>query len=119
MSLFAYRWLPRTILPNLYLFAYDIYIGIRNIIRWTPVIWYDRDYDWAYLAGIMEYKLRRMSKLFKEHGHHVNSDRDALETLICAELLHRLIEDDNRRQNDWYCKEFGRRLGKYMLHWWD
>lgn len=114
-----YNWYPRTILPNLYWFAYDVYSGIKNIIRWTPVIWNDQDFDWAYMASIMEYKLRRMHKLFKTHGHHINSEKDAQKMLICAELLHRLIEDNHDKQSNQYCKDFGILMGKHMLSWWD
>ncbi len=68
----------------------DTHYGIKNVIRWTPVIWKDADFDWEYLANVMEYKLRRMHKSFTEYGHHVNSDQDARECLVCAELIKRL-----------------------------
>jgi hypothetical protein len=93
MFAIPYRWLPRTIIPNLLSMKDDIITGIGNVIRWVPVIWFDKDYDWAYLAKIMEYKLRRMSANFIKYGHHVGSKKDAKHMLICAELLRRLHED--------------------------
>jgi len=123
-----YRWLPRTIIPNLISMWWDIYHGIGNIIRYVPVIWLDRDYDWSYLAEIMEYKLRRMSKLHKNHGHLLHSDRYAKQMLICAVLLKRLREDDycmNGKISHWtyrakYDQEYlFKIMGKYFRHWWD
>lgn len=72
----------------------DIAWGIKNIIRWTPVIWFDEDFDWSNLARVMEFKLRLMEKEFRVNGHHVNSKRDAKQVLICAELLNRMQKED-------------------------
>lgn len=134
--MFPYRWLPRTIIPNLTSAGYDIWYGITNIFRWIPVIWSDRDYDWAYLAEIMEYKFRRMSKLLK-NGHHVLSERDSRRTLVCAELLKRLRTESyqyhevldipviphNSKRDDmigkYYQEYLGNLIGKHLRRWWD
>jgi len=121
MSVFPYRWLPRTILPNLYHFVCDIFEGIKNIIKWAPIIWIDRDWDWYYLALIMKYKISNMAKYERKYGHHLNSKKDARNMEICVEYLKRLINDD---VDEWdrhpsYAKEIGEILGKHMLKWWD
>ena len=130
-----YRWLPRTFFKNIGWILYDIWHGILNVIRWAPVIWRDRDYDWAYLAEIMEYKLRRMSKLFK-NGCHVLHERDSRRMLICAELLKRLRTEYHLDRNigapmnkftlkqdmelgTYYQEYFGKIIGKYLRGWWD
>lgn len=73
--------------------------GIQNIFIYFPIIWIQRDWDWDYLSRLMEFKLRRMSRLFSEHGHLANSDRCARQTLICAHLLQRLREDEYMLNN--------------------
>jgi hypothetical protein len=95
MKIFSvpYRWLPRTIFPNISWIFQDIYYGFKNVIRWTPVIWFDSYGDWTFLATVMEYKLRRMSKLMK-HSYHINADKVAKRLLICAELSKKLIADE-------------------------
>ncbi len=126
-------------------FRYDVPQGIKSLIRWFPIIWKDRDWDWVFLAKIMEFKLRGMSKNFKECGHHTRSEKDAYQTLLCAALLKRLIndtyfEDLGGDEPNWYqlpeykrkwiikhsqnmqkedLRFLGEILGKYMLHWWD
>jgi hypothetical protein len=67
--------------------------GIRNLIRWAPIAWDDEDWDWEYLARVMEFKLRRSSKSTKD-WNTVGADRCGKEMLICAELIRRLREDD-------------------------
>jgi hypothetical protein len=118
--------------------CYDIKHGIYNIIRWTPIIWFDHDFDWFYLSSIMQYKLRRMSKLFSKYGHHVGSDIDAKRILICAELLKRLEDESymtykNKNFNyvfkpnakrelevgKYYQEYLFKLMGKYFRSWWD
>jgi hypothetical protein len=116
----------------------DLKFGVRNLIRWFPIIWRDRDWDWCFLAAIMEFKLRRMSMCFKYHGHHVGNERHARQTLICAELLKRMRINDYYKQADRIFPDRGRRwadhihvlerhdqeylalmIKKYLRHWWD
>lgn len=108
------------------MFLYGIRRGIRNIIRWTPVIWADEDWDWEYLAHIMEWKLRKMSCNFKEYGITVGSDKNAQEMLTCAELIERLRKDDFTgvkatehlgRMEEWQ-KMLGDLIGKKLRSWW-
>lgn len=72
----------------------DLRHGISNLVRWTPIMWRDRDYDWTFLAKIMRAKLLWMAELEENHGHHTNSLRDADRQRLCAALLDRLIRDE-------------------------
>ena len=113
----------------------DIRYGVVNLIRWAPIVWFDADFDWEFLATIMEYKLRRMSAGFDKSDVTVNSKRHAQQMRICAELLKRLREDDypfrDPREHDKAWAEhwsymsnqdkryLGLMLGKYLNHWWE
>lgn len=115
----------------------SFFYGLGNLRRWLPLIWRDRDWDWVFLAQVMEFKLRRMAHHENFFGHHVGSKLDARRQLICAELLKRLMDDDyyiharkffgvtpaaseaalrNQRSDQRY---LGLLLGKYLTHWWD
>lgn len=106
---------------------YIIYYGIKNLIDWFPIIWADRSWDWTYFAKIMEYKLRKMYKLEIDHGIHTTSNRDAKDMLICAEILRRLIDDDDcgkELKTHWknmvnLNKLFGKIIGAKMRTWWN
>lgn len=127
-----YRWLPRTIIPNLRHMYWDIRNGISNIIRWVPVIWFDGWIDWTCLTILMEEKLFEMAEQYKKQGCLVSAEKTARNTLICATLLKRLREDkyfDNcRRPSDYpkaeriakYDQEYCFKLmGKHLRSWWD
>jgi hypothetical protein len=131
-EMFPYRWTRKTIFKNLDHFFYTIRRGIKNVVRWTPVIWNDEDFDWCNLAWVMEWKMRQMSKHFSQHGVCVNREKVAKELLICAELLRRLREDelswepitplnvkrDNQRKREWE-EIVGQMIGKHLREWWD
>jgi len=55
-----------------YRFKY-VYNSIKNIIRWFPIIWKDRDYDDWYIYTILETKLKHQAKYI--------GDRDISEML--------------------------------------
>lgn len=116
-----YRWLPRTIFPNLKQCFRSVHYGIENLIKWFPIIWNDRDWDWYYLAAMMEFKIRNMAGRFEKWGHYVGYEKDVKNMLECAELLKRLMKDDD---NDWkkgdeYQRQLGKLLGKHLRSWWD
>lgn len=72
----------------------SIWRGIRNVIRWAPVVWHDADYDWAPLARIMEYKLRRMSAHHEGHRNIEDWYVVATETLRAADCLHEMLTEE-------------------------
>jgi hypothetical protein len=125
--MFTYRWTWRTWYKNIYWFLYDIKEGIKNIIRWAPVIFQDRDFDWDFLARIMEYKIRRMYLHLKRFGHHAGHTRDERNMLICVELLKRLRADDHEKLPFWrhemrmkgWERLLGKIIGRQLRCWWD
>jgi len=71
----------------------DLFDNINRIIWWTPKIWKDRDWDYAYLYKIIEYKLARMEDCIR-NGYNVDSEKVAKNIKICRELLKRLAKDE-------------------------
>jgi len=64
-----------------------VYRGIRNVIRWAPVIFTDRDYDFAYIYIILRFKLKCVRGEMDEEV--------AIRQLeLCEEILDRLIAED-------------------------
>lgn len=120
--------------------------GIHNMIRWTPIIWRDADWDWTYLIRILEFKLTSMSKCM-EHGYHVNGKKDARDLRVASALCKRIREDrydesiENteyqafcpRRKDSaasditWYAlfmmksdiEYLTKLINKRLLYWWD
>ncbi len=88
-----YRWTIRTFKKNLLWMWRDFRHGVANLVRWFPIIWADRDYDWGYLSRMMEYKFRAMGKNFVKYRICTDWELQARECFTCAELLRRLNED--------------------------
>lgn len=116
---------------NLLWLPYWLKRGIRNTLRWIPVIWNDEDFDWENLAHIMEWKTRTMARRFARHGVATDNKQVSRQLLICAELLKRIRADEipepithnnisrhNIRMREWRCM-LGRELARHLTEWWD
>jgi hypothetical protein len=68
----------------------DLRYGIRNLWRWLPLIWKDRDWDWEYLSTIMKFKIGNMADSIEEYGNLERTDRTVAELRELAALLDRL-----------------------------
>ena len=66
--------------------------GIKNLIKWFPVIWRDRDFDWMYLIEIIDHKLKYMEKC-QRNGHHTQCEKYADEIDETRRILDRIIND--------------------------
>lgn len=65
----------------------DIRSGIKNVVRWFPVIWKDRDWDDHYIWAMMIKKLEFQAKYTRERGHHLDHIRDAQRMELCVRLM--------------------------------
>ena len=72
----------------------NIYDGIGNLIKWIPIIWKDRWFDYSFLAKIISHKLFLDAKEYEKQGIHLYADRDARKMKICAELMKRISDYD-------------------------
>ena len=70
--------------------------GIRNLIAFAPLIWRDRDFDYAYLLAMLVFKLRRMESAFGPESTTSDADEVAKDIKLCYEALARVLEDDYR-----------------------
>ena len=68
--------------------------GVKNIIIWFPTVWKDRWWDHHFFFVILHKKLSLMEKNFREHGHHLNHEKDADKMKRCVLLLDRIIKDE-------------------------
>ena len=73
---------------------YDLKNGIRNLIRWLPVIWKDRDWDYAYIEDLMLAKLDHMIKYYGSINRYVDQERD-LDRMITTKKLLQAVRDES------------------------
>lgn len=122
---------------------FNLKYGILNIIRWFPIIWRDRDWDWEYLAVMMQTKLERMANDTEKYGYHIGKEKDVKNMRLCVALIKRLREDEyfrnagydhtnwqskSEKRRSWIAKHsrymqkqdleyLGKILGKYLNCW--
>ena len=74
---------------------YDIKHGIKNLIRWFPVIYNDRDWDQNYIYRLLEYKFKHMEEFFRsDKVWSAKALNVARELQIAKNLCKRLSEED-------------------------
>jgi hypothetical protein len=68
-----------------------VWTGIKNLWRWFPIIWKDRDWDYYYIFQVLKFKLEKQAK-------HLGG-RDAELMMTCVRLI-------NKLQNEEYYEEY-------------
>lgn len=71
----------------------DFYNGVKNLIRWFPTIWKDRDWDHTYIYEVLRVKLEFQAKYIGERGIHIDAKRDAEKMRLVSKLI-KLHQDD-------------------------
>ena len=73
---------------------YNVKYGLKNIIKWFPVIWNDRNWDHAYILILLNKKFELMQKTFEKHSNSINADKSIQQLMICKNLCKRLVENN-------------------------
>lgn len=71
---------------------YNIIYGMKNLIRWFPVIWADRDWDYYYLLVMLERKLAYMQKDI-QNSAHMEAERDVADIQTCLDIIKKVKND--------------------------
>jgi len=75
-------------------YGQDIKIGITNLIKWFPIIWRDRNYDYSYIYAMLEFKLRNQAKFIADRNNHTRAKRDSEIMILCANLIKKIDNGD-------------------------
>ena len=67
--------------------------GLKNLWRWLPTIWRDRDWDHSFIYSILAKKLEFQADYMNRKSRHLNSRRDAEKVKLVAKLI-RLHQED-------------------------
>lgn len=72
--------------------------GIKNLVRWFPVIWNDRDFDSQYLLELMKFKIEKMSKLQGSTNSHVSTQRNVEIMNTVVRLIDKVVDETYRHE---------------------
>ena len=90
--------------------------GIFNLVKWFPVVWKDRWWDYEFLLIVLRFKLRDMEKNFREKGIHVHAEKDTNKMQRCLYALNRLLDFD---YNEMVFRHHDKKWGKAKIDWVD
>ena len=90
------------------------YSGVKNIIRWIPIIYRDQQFDYHFLLEILHFKLKLMEDFFdsddtctedaKETANQIRVSRQALDRLMkdnyvdYGKIELKIITDNGRKR---------------------
>lgn len=92
-------------------FPYNTMQGIKNIITWFPIIWYDKQWDYSNLFDIMLKKLELMEDFYNSDDSMRADNKETALDINTARLALKYIADDKHNEDafkewiDIYCKD--------------
>jgi hypothetical protein len=78
---------------NIRYYFTDFIKGIKNLYRWFPIIWKDRDWDSYFIFEILISKLKNTAKYNDSINYHTNAKRDSQRMMTCVRLIERVQKD--------------------------
>jgi hypothetical protein len=63
---------------------------IRKVLRWIPILWRDRDWDYYFVYEILKQKLIDTEKYIRRDGLHVFNEHDADSIKIAIEMIEKV-----------------------------
>jgi hypothetical protein len=78
---------------------YGLRRGIRNLIKWFPVVWYDANYDSCYMLNVMAFKIELMADSIERWASHVGYEDDVKNMRRAVVLLRALRDEDYEVDN--------------------
>ena len=85
----------------------DFIQGVKNLWKWFPTIWKDRDWDDSFIFDILTQKLKNQSEYISKKDRHTRAKRDAEVMMTCVRLLEKVkteeygIEHLEYEESDW------------------
>ena len=86
-------WDRNTLYGKLHWRIRYFFYGVKNIIRWIPTMYHDRDWDGDYILKILQKKIEHQRKELVNANRHMNIDRDNRYMTLALNLLERVRQD--------------------------
>jgi hypothetical protein len=71
----------------------DIIKGIKNLWKWFPLVWKDRDWDHHFILETLKFKIVNTANYIKSHDRYVGVDRDYEVMMTCVRLIEKIQEE--------------------------
>jgi len=88
--------------------------GIKNLIKWFPIICKDRDWDTFYIYEILRFKLKKQGEYIGNRNIHTQAKRDSEQILLCTKLIKNCQDEYyGMEYMSYYENEFSEYFKKY------
>jgi len=77
----------------------DFIRGVKNLWKWLPVVWKDRDWDPSHIYKILQFKLEQQAYGLGSRDRHVSTQRETEWMLLCARLCY--IQQEDLYENEY------------------
>lgn len=67
--------------------------GVKNIFRWIPTIYKDKDWDDYYILAMLRKKIEHQREYLVKANRHMDIERDNKDMTLALNLLERMIEE--------------------------
>jgi hypothetical protein len=74
-------------------------VGLKNLYKWTPIIWKDRDWDNSFLFDIIKFKISNMAGTHGKEMPYVGSERN-------VEIMNTIVRLIDKFQSEEYLHEY-------------
>ena len=78
---------------NVRWFFVKSFMAVKNLVRWFPVIWEDKDWDDSFIYKILQFKLKNQAEYIGRRDWHTNAKRDAEKMMTCVRLIDKINEE--------------------------
>ena len=68
----------------------DIAQGFRNLWKWLPIIWKDRDWDDHFIFEVLKFKIKNTAKYIKKNNRYIGCERDVQTMMTCVRLIEKI-----------------------------
>ena len=68
----------------------DIAQGFRNLWKWFPLIWKDRDWDDHFIFEVLKFKIKNTARYIKKNNRYIGCERDVQTMMTCVRLIEKI-----------------------------
>jgi hypothetical protein len=79
-------------------FHRDVIKGIKNLWKWFPIVWKDRDWDDSYIFDVLKFKLKNTADYFEKTNSFVGWEDEVKYIRICERLIDKIQDEYYRME---------------------
>ena len=80
-------------------FWYNLKHFFKNVVKWLPIIWKDRDWDHSYIMYALRFKIKNTADYIEKHNRYEGCEIDVQRMRLACTLITAINEES-------YCYEY-------------